>query len=47
MGFVNRVLWILKALWTVLSAAINILKILQKHYNFQDVPEIVTIGLCI
>ena len=46
MGFViHRFLWILKALWIVLSKNINIWKIC-KNIIFRDAPENFTMGLC-
>ena len=44
MGFVYRVLWILKALWIVLSETVNILRNLQKTKYFRA-PKNFTIGV--
>ena len=45
-GFcLHRVLWILKALWNILSETINILRKLKK-LTFRDAPQNVTICVC-
>ena len=51
MGFVDRVLWILKALWIVLSETMNIIIIFLFFIFFNfflggDSPEKFIIGLC-
>ena len=46
MGYVYRVLWILKALWIVLAETINILKNVQWNDIFAKPKKILPIGLC-
>ena len=46
MGFVYKGLWILKALWIILSETIHILGKLQQKINFSGYPPKSIIGLC-
>ena len=40
MGFIYRIVWVLKALWIILSETINILRKLHKSNIFRMPPKI-------